>query len=73
MRNPSGWIEGASILAAVFLVSSVTAGNDFLKDRQFRALEKEKDNDLVLVLRNGKIVQIQVSKLDLCCCKGALA
>jgi hypothetical protein len=47
-------------LAAVFLVSSVTAGNDFLKDRQFRALEKEKDNDTVLVVRDGKIVQLKV-------------
>lgn len=56
----TGWIEGASILAAVFLVSSVTAGNDFLKDRQFRALEKEKDNDTVLVVRDGKIVQLKV-------------
>jgi len=38
----------------------VTAGNDFLKDRQFRALEKEKDNDNVLVVRDGKIVQLKV-------------
>ncbi len=58
--NKLGWIEGASILAAVAIVSTVTAGNDFMKDKQFRELEKEKDNDSVLVLRDGEICQIQV-------------
>jgi len=58
--HPKGWIEGASILAAVFLVSSITAGNDYLKDKQFRKLEREKDNDNVLVLRNGQVNQLKV-------------
>jgi hypothetical protein len=33
-----GWIEGAAILAAVMLVSTVTALNDYNKEQQFAAL-----------------------------------
>lgn len=33
------WIEGFSILLAVLLVSSVTALNDWSKERKFRKLE----------------------------------
>lgn len=59
----TGWIEGASILAAVIIVSTVTAGNDYIKDKQFRDLEKEKDNDIVLVIRDGEICQVKVFDL----------
>jgi 1,4-dihydroxy-2-naphthoate octaprenyltransferase len=33
------WIEGVAILFAVFLVSFVTALNDFQKEKQFKALQ----------------------------------
>ncbi len=59
----TGWIEGASILATVAIVAVVTAANDYAKDKQFRALEQEKDNDFVIVLRNGEVQQIQVFDL----------
>jgi len=59
----TGWIEGASILAAVIIVSTVTAGNDYIKDRQFRDLEKEKDNDHVLAIRDGEICKLKVFDL----------
>jgi magnesium-transporting ATPase (P-type) len=35
----TGWIEGAAIFIAVGLVSSISAGNDYSKELQFRALE----------------------------------
>ncbi len=35
-----GWIEGAAILAAVFLVTTVTAGNNYSKEKKFRALNQ---------------------------------
>ena len=38
-----GWIEGGAILIAVLLVASVTAGNDYTKELQFRELEKSSD------------------------------
>lgn len=36
----TGWIEGTAILIAVFIVAIVTAGNNYTKELQFRALEK---------------------------------
>jgi Ca2+-transporting ATPase len=33
-----GWIEGLAIVIAVFIVLSVTAGNDWSKDRKFKKL-----------------------------------
>jgi magnesium-transporting ATPase (P-type) len=38
--EPYGWIEGAAIMIAVFVVAIVTAGNDYSKELQFRALAK---------------------------------
>eukprot|EP00164_Ancoracysta_twista_P000047 GFYU01000064.1.p1 GENE.GFYU01000064.1~~GFYU01000064.1.p1 ORF type:complete len:946 (-),score=362.31 GFYU01000064.1:351-3188(-) len=50
----TGWIEGAAILLAVAIVSLVTAGNDYQKEQQFRALNKVKENKKVKVLRGGQ-------------------
>ena len=33
------WIEGVAILFAVFVVASVTAVNDYQKEKQFKALQ----------------------------------
>eukprot|EP01134_Creolimax_fragrantissima_P007702 CFRG7702T1 len=56
----TGWIEGASILAAVTIVVMVTAVNDYQKDKQFRQLNDVKDNIEVNVVRNGRTRQINV-------------
>ncbi|CAM9705481.1 unnamed protein product, partial [Phaeothamnion confervicola] len=59
-----GWIEGLAILIAVLIVASVTAGNDYSKELQFRALEKtSEDAERCVVLRDG--VTQQVSPDDL--------
>jgi Ca2+-transporting ATPase len=58
-----GWIEGASILIAVFLVTTVNAVNDYSKDKQFRMLEKAKENDFVFVIRDGEETQVRVFDL----------
>ncbi|KAG9396332.1 Cation-transporting P-type ATPase [Carpediemonas membranifera] len=47
------WIEGAAILAAIVIVCTVTAFNDWSKERQFRALEAAKDRRQVKVVRAG--------------------
>ena len=39
----NGWIEGAAILAAVAIVTLVTAGNDYSKEVQFRQLSELAD------------------------------
>jgi P-type Ca2+ transporter type 2C len=55
----SGWIEGGAILIAVVLVAGVTAGNDYTKELQFRALEKSSQNDeRCSVIRGGEIKRI---------------
>ena len=59
-----GWIEGGAILIAVLLVASVTAGNDYTKELQFRALEKESQQDeRCSVIRSAKIERINPKDL----------
>jgi magnesium-transporting ATPase (P-type) len=55
----SGWIEGGAILIAVFLVASVSAGNDYTKELQFRSLEKSSQGDeRCSVIRDGSVERI---------------
>lgn len=54
-----GYVEGAAILIAVVLVAGVTAGNDYTKELQFRALEQSSQNDeRTSVIRNGIVERI---------------
>ncbi|KDO31182.1 calcium-translocating P-type ATPase [Saprolegnia parasitica CBS 223.65] len=57
------WIEGVSILFAVFIVVLVTALNDYQKEKQFRALNAVKEDEKIKVIRNG--VPAEVSKFNL--------
>lgn len=60
----TGWIEGTAILVAVFIVAMVTAGNNYTKELQFRALEKSSQIDeRCSVLRNKKVSRINPSEL----------
>mmetsp|Transcript_37029 Transcript_37029/g.57817 ORF Transcript_37029/g.57817 Transcript_37029/m.57817 type:complete len:1016 (+) Transcript_37029:126-3173(+) len=59
-----GWIEGTAILMACFIVSWVTAINDYTKEKQFRALEENSRGDEeALVLRGGQPVAVKVDDL----------
>lgn len=58
-----GWIEGAAIGVAVVLVSSVTALNDWSKDRQFRKLSEANDEIDIHVIRDGKPTTISIKVL----------
>jgi len=58
-----GWAEGLSILIAVFVVASVTAGNNYSKEKQFRSLNSVKNNRSVKVVRGG--VRKVVSTFDI--------
>jgi Ca2+-transporting ATPase len=59
-----GWIEGGAILIAVFLVASVSAGNDYSKELQFRSLEKSSQSDeRCSVVRDGVIERVNPSEL----------
>lgn len=60
----TGWIEGTAILIAVLLVAFVTAGNNYSKELQFRALEKSSQADeKCSVLRNGEIERINPTEI----------
>jgi magnesium-transporting ATPase (P-type) len=55
----TGWIDGAAIFVAVFLVSNIAAGNDYSKQLQFLELEKASDGDQrASVLRDGQIERV---------------
>jgi len=53
-ESPTGWVDGLAILIAVLLVSNVTAGTDYDKEKKFRALNSVKNDRRVKVLRKGK-------------------
>mmetsp|Transcript_39 Transcript_39/g.80 ORF Transcript_39/g.80 Transcript_39/m.80 type:complete len:1082 (+) Transcript_39:405-3650(+) len=61
----TGYIEGCAILAAVLIVSIVTACNDYQKETQFRALSKANDDVQVLVKRDNVIVSIAIDEVVL--------
>eukprot|EP01035_Chromulina_nebulosa_P017353 gene17353-22900_t len=54
-----GWIEGGAIFIAVFLVSNISAGNDYSKQLQFRELEKTSaEDERCSVFRDSNIIRI---------------
>ena len=48
-----GWYEGVTIYLAVLIITIVTAGNDYMKERQFRKLNAIRKQRNCLVTRNG--------------------
>eukprot|EP00158_Paraphelidium_tribonemae_P002869 Partr_v1_DN25739_c0_g1_i1_m74936 putative ATPase, Ca transporting, plasma membrane len=57
-----GWIDGVAIMAAVLIVASVTATNDYNKQLQFRALSNESKSRIeVQVVRNGARMAVNMT------------
>ncbi|MEW5311473.1 MAG: hypothetical protein WDW38_003186 [Sanguina aurantia] len=52
------WIDGVAIFAAVAIVTVVGAGNDYLKDQQFRKMGAAKDVIPTKVVRGGRQVLV---------------
>ncbi len=53
--DSSGWIEGVAIIVSVIVVCTVSAGNNWMKERQFRALNELSSREAqVKVIRNGE-------------------
>ena len=60
----AGYVEGCAILAACFVVSLVTAANDYQKESQFRELSAAHDESVdVVVRRGGAYWQIPVTEI----------
>lgn len=67
--EPLGWLDGVAILIAVIIVATVTAANDYSKERQFKKLNAQKVNRLVKVRRGNHPYEISVHEIvvgDLC-------
>ncbi|KAI9009873.1 hypothetical protein BC832DRAFT_518476, partial [Gaertneriomyces semiglobifer] len=58
-----GFIEGLAILIAVVIVLSVTAGNDWSKDRKFKKLLLLQSDKRIKVIRGG--IKDQISSWDI--------
>ena len=59
-----GYVEGAAIFIAVFLVSNIQAFNDYSKELKFRELEASSANDQrASVLRNGVVELVNPADL----------
>lgn len=58
-----GWTEGVAIMVAVVIVLSVTAGNDWSKDRKFKKLLLLQTDKKVKIIRGG--YQDQISSWDI--------
>jgi magnesium-transporting ATPase (P-type) len=48
-----GWLEGTSILVAVVIIVSVTSGNNYIKEQQFKKLNEVATQKNVDVRRGG--------------------
>lgn len=55
-----GWMEGTSILVAVVIIVTVTSGNNWVKEQQFKKLNAIASQKNVNVLRNGDWVNMSV-------------
>eukprot|EP00002_Diphylleia_rotans_P008170 TRINITY_DN1790_c0_g3_i1.p1 TRINITY_DN1790_c0_g3~~TRINITY_DN1790_c0_g3_i1.p1 ORF type:complete len:1051 (-),score=276.69 TRINITY_DN1790_c0_g3_i1:502-3654(-) len=62
-HHVKGWVEGVAILFSVFVVVTVSALNDYAKEKQFRKLNAQASDVPINVIRNG--AQQVVSIFDL--------
>ena len=58
-----GWMDGFAIFIAVIIIVSVTAGNNYIKDQQFRKLNAIAANRNINVIRGGKTISISIYDL----------
>lgn len=64
LTEENGWVEGAAIFIAIFLVSNISAGNDYTKQLQFKALEQSSaEDERTSVLREGFVERINPKEL----------
>ncbi|KAL5334978.1 hypothetical protein BJX70DRAFT_391013 [Aspergillus crustosus] len=57
------WIEGVAVCVAIAIVVSVTAGNDWQKERQFGKLNRRKLDREVRAIRDGHTTLIHITAL----------
>lgn len=58
-----GWMQGASILVAVVIIVTVTSGNNWVKEQQFKKLNAIANRKNVNVIRKEHVENISVEQL----------
>ena len=58
-----GWYEGVTIYLALVIIVTVTATNDYMKDKQFRRLLAVRKERQSLVIRNSQVISISTFDL----------
>lgn len=58
-----GWIEGFAIFVAVITIVCVTAGNNYMKEKQFRKLNEQAKNRNINVIRAGRVFSLNIYRL----------
>ena len=58
MENP--WIKGITILVAIVIVILVGSLNDWQKEKQFKALNKKREEHIIKVIRDGEEQMIDI-------------
>lgn len=58
-----GWMEGTSILVAIVIIVTVTSGNNYIKEQQFKKLNEVAERKFVNVIRKGEVVNVSVYDL----------
>ena len=59
----TGWIEGAAIFGAVFIVTGISSSLNYNEQLQFQKLKEENQKKKVLVIRNGQEMEIDDEEL----------
>lgn len=49
-------IAGVAIVVTVFIVVNVMAGNDYMKEKQFRKLNAQAEDEKINIIRGFKIL-----------------
>lgn len=58
-----GWMQGTSILMAVVIIVTVTSGNNWVKEQQFKKLNAIASKKFVNVVRGERVENINVDDL----------
>ena len=58
-----GWIEGVTIWIAVLIIVFVSAGNDYVKELQFRKLNSKRMDRNITCIRSGNVESVSVYDL----------
>ena len=64
-ERPIAWVEGGAILVAVLVVTTVTAWNDYQKEKQFLKLSAYNDSQNNLIsMRKGVEMEINFDEIN---------